>query len=483
MRHNHKSLLLFFCLLLSGLLSAQELHIHELEKAAHPAEGIPKLISASPAVPIIPLQPANNRFLSTKIFGYLPYWEYPSAAQYFHYDLLTHIACFDFAADSLGNVSNPANWPWTDVINAAHTNGVKIILTISCFSGSSIHKLISTSAKQTLFAAIVNKLQLCSGDGVNIDFEGIQSADLGTPLASFMTDLSATVKSYLPNTEISFAGPAITTGWGINNLVNACDYVFIMAYDFYGSWSTTTGPVAPLTGGYYNVTNTVTTQYATVSNPQKLILGVPYYGCKWRATTNQAHAPVKNFVATTVYADDYPNALLYGKLWASDNQAAWYTYPADTGYYQVWFDTDTCVGLKYSLAMNKNYGGVGMWALGYDANRSELWNLLKNRFFSTSDIRPEHATQSGMATDFQLRGFPNPFNPSTTIQFSLPEPGTAILTVYNAAGKQFTRLFSGELSRGSHQFMFSGNGLSSGTYFVELRFGAAHTVFPILLLK
>jgi hypothetical protein len=298
-----------------------------------------------------------------------------------------------------------------------------------------------------------------------------------------MTDLSATVKSYLPNAEISFAGPAITSGWSINNLVNACDYVFIMAYDFYGSWSTTTGPVAPLTGGSYNVTNTVTTQYAAVSNPQKLILGVPYYGCKWRATTNQPHAAVKNFVATTVYADDYPNALLYGKLWASDNQAAWYTYPADTGYYQIWFDTDTCLGLKYTLAMNKNSGGIGMWAFGYDANRPELWNLLKNRFFSTSDIHPAHTAQSGIATDFQICGFPNPFNPNTTIQFWLPEPGTATLSVYDAAGKQVTRLFSGELPRGKHQFVFSGNGLSSGNYFVELRFGAAHTVFPLLLLK
>ena len=78
-------------------------------------------------------------------------------------------------------------------------------------------------------------------------------------------DLSNYVKTQLPDAEISFAGPAVNWGgWQFTGLAEACDYIFIMGYSFYGSWSTTTGPCAPLMGGSINISNTVNTQYSSV---------------------------------------------------------------------------------------------------------------------------------------------------------------------------------------------------------------------------
>jgi hypothetical protein len=47
---------------------------------------------------------------------------------------------------------------------------------------------------------------------------------------------------------------------------------------------------------------------------------------------------------------------------------------------QTWFDDEQSLSLKYALARGNNLGGVGMWALGYDAGRTELWSLIDQQF-------------------------------------------------------------------------------------------------------
>ncbi len=70
---------------------------------------------------------------------------------------------------------------------------------------------------------------------------------------------------------------------------------------------------------------------------------------------------------------------------------------------------------------------------------------------------------------------PNPFNPSTKIEFELPRRGMAELAVYNAKGERVAVLANGELASGSHFRTWNGidsNGqaVSSGVYYVRLRF-------------
>ncbi len=74
-----------------------------------------------------------------------------------------------------------------------------------------------------------------------------------------------------------------------------------------------------------------------------------------------------------------------------------------------------------------------------------------------------------------LGAFPNPFNPNTTLQFTLPEAGYAELTVFNIAGQQVRSLASGEFSAGVHSVPWNGcdqNGVpvSSGIYLSRLTY-------------
>jgi len=217
---------------------------------------------------IISLQPRTPATPSAVVFGYLPDWEYHHAPQYLQYDILTHIAAFDFNVSSNGDISYPSYWPWTDVINQAHVNGVKVILTAVNFNGDQIHTIITNSdVKQNFFNNCKNIIETYQLDGVNIDFENLNTADRGIVLNNFMMDLTNFIKSEFSEAEVSFAGPAVNWGgWDLDGLAASCDYIFIMGYAFYGSWSSTSGPCAPLTGGSYNITNTVNVQYGAVTN-------------------------------------------------------------------------------------------------------------------------------------------------------------------------------------------------------------------------
>ncbi|MHC1739278.1 MAG: glycosyl hydrolase family 18 protein [Ignavibacteriaceae bacterium] len=377
-------LILFFA---KAVLHAQDYKtIHQLEYEEHLTDVV-MLSEFDPAgKDIIPLQFDKSKSLDVTIFGYLPDWEYQTAKPYLRYDIITHIAGFDFVVDSLGNVSNPSYWPWTDVINTAHTNGVKIILCAVNFTGSQIHYIMTTpTAKQNFFSKVLAKMQQYQLDGINIDFESLLTADRGDVVNGFMADLTAYIKGVVPTAEISFAGPAVNwSSWKLQGLADACDYIFIMGYDFYGSWSTSTGPSAPFLGGSYNIYNTVNTQYAgpTATTPHKLILGVPYFGVKWLSRTGEINSSVVAYVSSTRFTTDQPNSQTYGLQWAANYRVPWYRWQNnDTSWYQVWYDNDSSLGIKYALAQSKNYKGVGMWALGYDKGRNELWDELYERFY------------------------------------------------------------------------------------------------------
>ena len=64
--------------------------------------------------------------------------------------------------------------------------------------------------------------------------------------------------------------------------------------------------------------------------------------------------------------------------------------------------------------------------------------------------------------------YPNPFNPSTTITFALPERSHVTLYVYNGLGQEVALLQEGEMEAGYHVRVFDARGLASGVYWYRL---------------
>lgn len=373
-------LFILFSILIAVTYAQEHKSTHYLDYLNNPVIEEP----SSESNKVFKVSPLNlNKVKSSStVFGYLPDWEYGNSRKYLKYELLTHIACFDFVVSSNGSMTNPSGWPWTGLIDTAHQNGVKVILTAVCFDTATIRTLLtSVSVKQNFFNNLKTKILQYSLDGVNIDFEGMGKWLRGSLMNTFMLDLTNYMHAEVPGSEVSFAGPAVNWGgWDLLGLSNSCDYIFIMGYDFYGSWSTTTGPTAPLTGGSYNITNTILNQYSAViqSNPQKLILGNAYFGTKFKSRTNLPRSTVQSWISSTRVKDDIVNNMTYGRQWDATTQSPWYRWQInDTSWYQVWYDDDSSMNLKYNLAYSKNLKGIGMWALGYDGARPEMWNLIQ----------------------------------------------------------------------------------------------------------
>ena len=80
--------------------------------------------------------------------------------------------------------------------------------------------------------------------------------------------------------------------------------------------------------------------------------------------------------------------------------------------------------------------------------------------------------------------YPNPFNPSTTIRFSIPESGNVTLKVYNITGQEVMTVLDNEFkANGSYDVNVDMSNLSSGVYFYTLRQNSSFLTKKMILLK
>jgi len=88
------------------------------------------------------------------------------------------------------------------------------------------------------------------------------------------------------------------------------------------------------------------------------------------------------------------------------------------------------------------------------------------------------------ATEFALLGnYPNPFNPTTNIRFSLAAASEIQLAVYDVMGREVAQLVNGAMAAGVHEVAFDGAGLSSGVYFARMSGSFGSDVMKLMLMK
>jgi hypothetical protein len=88
------------------------------------------------------------------------------------------------------------------------------------------------------------------------------------------------------------------------------------------------------------------------------------------------------------------------------------------------------------------------------------------------------------AAPLALHALPNPFNPKTTLRFTLPEAGRATLTVHDASGRLVATPADGRFEAGAHAVVWApGAGTPSGLYLATLRAGGAAASEKLVLLK
>ena len=79
--------------------------------------------------------------------------------------------------------------------------------------------------------------------------------------------------------------------------------------------------------------------------------------------------------------------------------------------------------------------------------------------------------------------YPNPFNPATTIDYSVPRDARVLLKVYNSLGQEVATLVDVEMAAGKYQVTWDASGVASGVYFYRLTAGSNSAMKRMLLLK
>ncbi len=114
----------------------------------------------------------------------------------------------------------------------------------------------------------------------------------------------------------------------------------------------------------------------------------------------------------------------------------------------------------------------------YTANDGE--GIYGRKLSTATSIR----TPGDAPDTYQLKAnYPNPFNPSTKIQFSLPEATEVQLTLYNTIGKKIETLTNRHMTAGSHSVTFNAVGLPSGVYIYRLKAGEYSESRKMILVK
>jgi len=103
------------------------------------------------------------------------------------------------------------------------------------------------------------------------------------------------------------------------------------------------------------------------------------------------------------------------------------------------------------------------------------------KFSRVTSVEP---IQGVLPTSFSLdQNFPNPFNPSTEIRFTLIEGGRTTLRVFDMLGREVANLLDEDLDAGAYKKVFDASRLSSGTYMYSLTSHGSTITKKMLLMK
>lgn len=91
---------------------------------------------------------------------------------------------------------------------------------------------------------------------------------------------------------------------------------------------------------------------------------------------------------------------------------------------------------------------------------------------------------NSIPTEYAIRTiYPNPFNPSTTIVFDIPESSQLKLVIYNSLGKEVSSIFSQRMAAGTHKYTWNAKDLASGVYYFRLIGQNFEQIRKAILLK
>ncbi len=338
------------------------------------------------------------------VYGYVPYWNLDKMTLQ---PELTHLAYFGLTLGADGSFLTQTeeggepgfaklkSETWLDLTQQAKANSTSTEIVLAQFNNDDIVALLSSpAAHQRLLQSLDALLLAYPVNGINIDIE--YSGEITPALRQRMTELVTTIRQHLTTrysgVKLSMAMYASAADsshlWDVPALQTQLDYIVIMAYDFHRRSSPLAGPVAPLFGGKELWDSDISQhlqEFLAVVPPEKLLLGVPFYGYEWQATDRdpQAHTfPGTGATASFKRVQELlakKDELQVAEGWNETALSPYISYEEDGEIYVVYYENSRSLSYKLDYVNQLDLAGIAIWALGYEGNNRELWDVIERK--------------------------------------------------------------------------------------------------------
>ena len=170
----------------------------------------------------------------------------------------------------------------------------------------------------------------------------------------------------------------------------------------------------------------------------------------------------------------------WSELQSKDGSGTWNTiYSGPNRYWSdgtTIYDPDGNETIYFRVRVRDNQNKWSLW--------SELYETKMIDDILTSNESLLQTYQETSPSDFVLsQNFPNPFNPTTTINYQLSENDLITLKVFDLLGNEVATLFNEEKRAGSYKVEFNATNLPSGVYFYRLQLSKYVETKKMVLIK
>jgi len=151
----------------------------------------------------------------------------------------------------------------------------------------------------------------------------------------------------------------------------------------------------------------------------------------------------------------------------------------DTYYYMIQVYSNAFYGEALTF---KYYDKTNDEVIEYSETLTFENNMIEGDGFSTFVLSRERDLSQPKAYGIG-EAYPNPFNPVTSFEYTMPEDGMVQIAVYDISGRMVAELVNGYQSAGSYPVVWDAQELSSGVYMVNMTAGDYSTIQKIMLIK